>query len=69
MSDEQDIILADLSDEELTLQMHDDLYDGMKEEIEDGMNEINIEKIKKEFKTHRSAIDFDEKFINYCFQK
>ena len=25
MSDEQDIILADLSDEELTLQMHDDL--------------------------------------------
>jgi hypothetical protein len=41
----------------------------MKEEIEDGMNEINIEKIIKEFKTHRSAIDFDEKFINYCFQK
>ena len=38
MSDEQDIILADLSDEELTLQMHDDLYDGMKEEIEDGVN-------------------------------
>ena len=38
MSDEQDIILADLSDEELTLQMHDDLYDGMKEEIEEGVN-------------------------------
>ena len=33
MLDEQEIILADLSDEELTLQMHDDLYDGMKEEI------------------------------------
>ncbi len=26
-------------------------------------------KYKKEFKTHRSAIDFDEKFINYCFHK
>ena len=38
MSDEQDIILADLSDEELTLQMHDDLYDGMKEEIEESVN-------------------------------
>jgi hypothetical protein len=36
---------------------------------EEGLHEINIERIKKEFKTHRSAIDFDEKFINYCFQK
>jgi hypothetical protein len=33
------------------------------------LHEINIEKIKKEFKTHRSAIDFNEKFINYCFKK
>jgi hypothetical protein len=41
----------------------------MKEEIEDGLHEINIEKIKKEFKTHCSAICFDEKFINHCFQK
>jgi hypothetical protein len=42
----------------------------MKDSIkEDGLHEINIERIKKEFKTHRSAIDFDEKFINYCFQK
>jgi len=40
MSDEEtdDIILAELSDEELTLQMHDDLYDGLKEEIEEGVN-------------------------------
>jgi methylmalonyl-CoA mutase cobalamin-binding domain/chain len=28
--------LADLSDEDLVLQMHDDLYDGLKEEIEEG---------------------------------
>lgn len=39
MSEEQDeIILSELSDEELTLQMHDDLYDGMKEEIEEGVH-------------------------------
>ncbi len=39
MADEDDdIILADLDDEELVLQMHDDLYDGMKAEIEEGVN-------------------------------
>jgi len=37
MSDDE-IILADLSDEELVQQMHDDLYDGLKEEIEEGTN-------------------------------
>jgi 5-methyltetrahydrofolate--homocysteine methyltransferase len=31
-----DIVLAELSDEELIEQMHDDLYDGLKEEIEEG---------------------------------
>ncbi|MFN3971899.1 MAG: corrinoid protein [Gemmobacter sp.] len=35
---DDDIILSDLSDDELVLQMHDDLYDGMKEEIEEGVN-------------------------------
>ncbi len=39
MADEEDdIILAELSDDELVLQMHDDLYDGLKEEIEEGVN-------------------------------
>jgi len=39
MADEEDdIILGDLDDGELTLQMHDDLYDGMREEIEEGVN-------------------------------
>ncbi|MFD1342517.1 corrinoid protein [Litorisediminicola beolgyonensis] len=39
MSDEDDdLILADLPDEELVPQMHDDLYDGLKEEIEEGVN-------------------------------
>ena len=32
------MILSALSDEELTEQMHDDLYDGLKEEIEEGTN-------------------------------
>lgn len=36
MSDEDDIVLAELSDEDLVLQMHDDLYDGLKEEIMEG---------------------------------
>ncbi len=39
MADEDDdIILADLADDELVQQMHDDLYDGMKEEVEEGVN-------------------------------
>ena len=36
MSDEDDIVLAELPDEELVLQMHDDLYDGLREEIMEG---------------------------------
>lgn len=39
MADEEDdIILADLNDEELVEQMFDDLYDGLKEEIEESVN-------------------------------
>lgn len=39
MSEEEDeIILSELDDEELVAQMHDDLYDGLKEEIEEGTN-------------------------------
>ena len=38
MSDDADIILAELDDEELVQQMFDDLYDGLKEEIEEGVN-------------------------------
>ena len=39
MADEEDdIILSELSDDELVEQMHQDLYDGLKEEIEEGVN-------------------------------
>jgi len=38
MSDEEDdIVLSELSDEELVQQMHDDLYDGLKDEILEGV--------------------------------
>ena len=37
MSDDE-IVLSELSDEDLVQQMHDDLYDGLKDEIEEGTN-------------------------------
>ena len=38
MSDADDLDLRSLDDEELAQQMHDDLYDGLKEEIEEGVH-------------------------------
>ena len=38
MADEEEIILSELSDSELVEQIHDDLYDGLKEEIVEGVN-------------------------------
>ncbi|MCH7942576.1 MAG: B12-binding domain-containing protein [Proteobacteria bacterium] len=38
MADEDEIILSELSDEDLVEQMHEDLYDGLAEEIEEGVN-------------------------------
>ncbi|NCM97545.1 MAG: cobalamin-binding protein [Rhodobacterales bacterium] len=38
MADNDEIILSELADEELVLQMHDDLYDGLKEEIEESVH-------------------------------
>ena len=35
-NEEEEIVLADLSDEELVEQMHDDMYDGLGDEIEQG---------------------------------
>jgi methylmalonyl-CoA mutase cobalamin-binding domain/chain len=36
--DEDEIVLSELSDEDLTKQMHDDLYDGLAPEIVEGTN-------------------------------
>ena len=38
MADDEEIDLNALSDEDLTAQMHDDLYDGLADEIEEGTN-------------------------------
>ncbi len=38
MAEDDEIILSELPDDELVLQMYDDLYDGLKEEIEEGVN-------------------------------
>ncbi len=38
MADEDDLDLSTLDDDELVKQMHDDLYDGLKEEIEEAVN-------------------------------
>ena len=38
MSEEDDLDLNSLDDEELVQQMHDDLYDGLKEEIEEAVH-------------------------------
>ena len=38
MEEEDDIILGDLDDEELVQQMFDDIYDGLKEEIEEAVH-------------------------------
>ncbi len=38
MADEGELDLRSLSDDELVQQMHDDLYDGLKDEVVDGVN-------------------------------
>src|SRR5216110_2915079 len=38
MSEEGELDLRSLNDEELTQQVHDDLYDGLKEEVEEGVH-------------------------------
>lgn len=38
MADEEDIVLSELADDELVQQMHDDLYDGLADEIVEGVN-------------------------------
>jgi 5-methyltetrahydrofolate--homocysteine methyltransferase len=36
VEDEKDVVLADLPDDELVEQMHDDMYDGLAEEVDEG---------------------------------
>ncbi|MFQ3184445.1 MAG: methanogenic corrinoid protein MtbC1, partial [Octadecabacter sp.] len=42
--DQVDIILSELNDDDLVAQMFDDLYDGLKEEIEEAVNILLVRK-------------------------
>lgn len=55
MSDEEDIILSELDDEELVLTMHDDLYDGLKDEVVEGV-EILLERGWEPYKVLTEAL-------------
>ncbi|MCT4655184.1 MAG: B12-binding domain-containing protein [Cohaesibacter sp.] len=55
MSEEEDIDLRSLSDEDLVAQMHDDLYDGLAEEIEEGV-EILLERKWPAYKVLTDAL-------------
>jgi methylmalonyl-CoA mutase cobalamin-binding domain/chain len=41
--EDDDIVLSELSDDELVIQMGDDLYDGMNEEVIEGMTIVGID--------------------------
>jgi 5-methyltetrahydrofolate--homocysteine methyltransferase len=64
---EEEIILADLSDEELVEQMHDDLYDGMREEIVEG-TEILLDRGWSAEKTLNEALVAGMKIVGIDFR-
>src|ERR1044071_1980351 len=55
MSDEGELDLNSLNDEELTQLVHDDLYDGLKEEVEEGVH-ILLERGWTPYKTLTEAL-------------
>ena len=64
---EEELILSELDDEELTLQMMDDLYDGMKEEIEEGVN-ILLERGWEPYKILTEALVAGMKIVGDDFR-
>ena len=67
MEEEEDIILADLDDEELVQQMFDDLYDGLKEEIEEGVN-ILLERKWEPYRILTEALVGGMSFVGQDFR-
>ena len=55
MSEEDDIVLLELNDEELVTQMHDDLYDGLADEIVEG-TQILLDRGWEPYKTLTEAL-------------
>ena len=53
MSEEQELDLRELSDEDLVQQMHDDLYDGLKDEVEEGVHIL----LEREWAPYRILTD------------
>ena len=67
LEDEEDIVLAELTDEELVEQMHDDLYDGLREEIIEG-TEIFLERGWSAEKTLNVALVDGMKIVGIDFR-
>ena len=68
MSDqEDDIILSELADDELVLQMHDDLYDGLAEEIKEGVN-ILLERGWEPYKVLTEALVAGMTIVGHDFR-
>ncbi len=67
LEDEEEIVLAELTDEELVEQMHDDLYDGLREEIIEG-TEIFLERGWSAEKTLNVALVDGMKIVGIDFR-
>ncbi|PRX32747.1 5-methyltetrahydrofolate--homocysteine methyltransferase [Meinhardsimonia xiamenensis] len=68
MAEEDDeLILSELDDEELVQQMHDDLYDGLKEEIEEGVR-ILLERGWEPYKVLTEALVGGMKIVGDDFR-
>ena len=65
--EDEEIVLADLSDEELVEQMHDDLYDGMRDEIIEG-TEILLSRDWSAEKTLNEALVAGMKIVGIDFR-
>ena len=65
--EDEEIVLADLSDDELVEQMHDDLYDGMRDEIIEG-TEILLSRDWSAEKTLNEALVAGMKIVGIDFR-
>src|SRR3546814_3042164 len=63
MAEDDDLDLNSLDDDELVKQMHDDLYDGLKEEIEEGVH------IRSEEHTSELQSLMRISYAVFCLQK
>jgi methanogenic corrinoid protein MtbC1 len=62
----EELDLRSLSDEELVLQMHNDLYDGLKEEIEDSVH-ILLERGWSPYRTLTEALVEGMRIVAWTF--